>query len=430
MPKESSDDRNVWLDGVEIAGFRSCHHTVVRPNLDLTALIGVNGAGKTNVLHAIRLLRARTGRGIFPSGRDAATPDEVLLTAWFRVGEHRVGLKVKLMPDASRREGELFTVEELWNFGSLTGSRVWRSMAPFALLHESTHLGGRVRSVVIDSSREFVQYIAPGRVRALKDFDPTLGGNRQVMATFKAIADFRAGISYYSASQFTDPTRCPTNFEVDEDGRLVEQYTTTALSHLRFLHDLYQLKKKNRSMYDEFCRFVSRRQLGLVSRIVWKEIELSSSAAEVRHGGGVKKIRKRKTLVIPKVQVGSARITFNQLSEGTFKTLALAFYVVTDASRFLMVEEPEVCVHYGLLSRLVDTLKAYSHRKQIIISTHSDQLVDALEPNNIHVVEMQSGNTQVTPLNNWLDSAGKQALHTYLAETGSLGEYWRSGGLS
>ncbi|WP_374991952.1 AAA family ATPase [Burkholderia multivorans] len=123
-------------------------------------------------------------------------------------------------------------------------------------------------------------------------------------------------------------------------------------------------------------------------------------------------------------------MTFNQLSEGTFKTLALAFYIITDSSRLLMVEEPEVCVHHGLLTRVVDTLKSYSKIKQTFISTHSDLLVDDLEPENIFVVDMIRNGTRVKQLEDWLPKNAKIALHTYLAESGSLGEYWRSGGLS
>ncbi|WP_230640677.1 hypothetical protein, partial [Ralstonia solanacearum] len=82
------------------------------------------------------------------------------------------------------------------------------------------------------------------------------------------------------------------------------------------------------------------------------------------------------------------------------------------------------------LARVVDTLKSYSKTKQTLISTHSDLLVDQLETKNIFVVEMARTGTQVKKLDNWLTRDARGALHTYLAETGSLGEYWRSGGLS
>ena len=78
----------------------------------------------------------------------------------------------------------------------------------------------------------------------------------------------------------------------------------------------------------------------------------------------------------------------------------------------------------------METIKAYSSRKQTIISTHSDLLVDQLEPRHMFVVEMTTGGTAVKGLEQWLDKGGRKALHEYLDEAGPLGEYWRSGGLS
>lgn len=250
------------------------------------------------------------------------------------------------------------------------------------------------------------------------------------MQTLLAINEFRASITYYSASQFTDPTKCPSSFEVDEEGRLSDSFPSSTNTHLKFLHNLYRLKFENPDLYDSYCEFVSRRQLGLVSRITWREVVLSSNTAEVKSGGTVKKIKKTKTLVIPKVQVGTSHITFNQLSEGTFKTLALIFYTFTDSSRFLMIEEPEVCVHHGLLSRVVSTLKSHAKYKQTVISTHSDQLLDQLEPENVFVVEIGNTGTKAENLDKWLLANEKRALKDYLSESGTLGEYWKAGGLS
>jgi AAA domain, putative AbiEii toxin, Type IV TA system len=428
MAQGAPSSGDVRLDLIEIHGYRSCVSTSFRPNHELSALIGVNGAGKTNILQAIRLVQARRGRPSRTALEQASRSAESEVTAWFQVAELRLGLKMRFsIVESSRRADELVAVSEVWNLQAITGSKAWKPLPPIEFFREGSR--------VVEYGERLYQFgVAPESGRTtryvMENFDFELMRNPTVVSAVSAVADFRNGIAYYSASQFTDPTRCPSSFEVDEDGRLADAYGTGAPAHLKFLHDLYRLKQTNGVLYNEYCRFVSRQQLGLVSRLTWKEIELSSNTAEVKSGGGVRKVRKRKTLVIPKVQIGSSYITFNQLSEGTFKTLALAFYIITDSSKFLMVEEPEVCVHHGLLSRVVDTLKSYSKSKQTVISTHSDLLVDDLDPENIFVVEMTRSGTSVKQLNDWLGKNGKAALHTYLAESGSLGEYWRSGGLS
>ena len=193
---------------------------------------------------------------------------------------------------------------------------------------------------------------------------------------------------------------------------------------------MYNLKKTNPDRYAVYQQFVSKQELGLISRLTWKEVELSSSTVSINSGGKVNKVKNYKTLVIPKIQIGQSHITFSQLSEGTFKTLALIFYIMTDSSSCLLIEEPEVCVHHGLLTRIISTIKAYSSEKQVILSTHSDLVLDLLEPKNVFVVAMTSTGTTTTGLESWIDKNGRTALKTYLAESGTLGEYWRSGGLS
>jgi ABC-type lipoprotein export system ATPase subunit len=410
----------VQLVQVDIERFRSCISTTIKPHPKLSALIGINGAGKTNVLSALRLLRVGDRR--FMRTEPATRPTEAMLTAVFVVDDKKVGLRLRLqLSESNRGSDEVAHVDELWNFYGVM--RGWRRIPPFALLDARQQLSGdQERSLFLYEKEMF----ASGRAR----FDFEVLDQPGVMDCIRAVNDFRTGISYYSASQFTEPSRCPSSFEVDEDGRLTNRIQAERHPHLKFIYDLYRLKSESKETYLQYCRFVSRAQLGLVSRLTWKEIILSSNTAEVKSGGKVKRVKQTKTMVIPKVQIGSSYMTFNQLSEGTFKTLALVFYIMTDAARCIMIEEPEVCVHHGLLSRIVSTIRAYSDSKQVIMSTHSDMLVDSLEPENIFVVEMLKQGTSVSSLNEWLDKAGKEALHTYLAESGTLGEYWRTGGLA
>jgi predicted ATPase len=103
---------------------------------------------------------------------------------------------------------------------------------------------------------------------------------------------------------------------------------------------------------------------------------------------------------------------------------------MTDDSSCIIIEEPEVCIHIGLLSRIIATIKAYSKTKQVILSTHSDQILDQIESANVVIVEMTKAGTITSEMNKWLGPKGRQALTSYLEESGTLGEYWRSGGLA
>lgn len=429
MTKNKQNLDTVRIEAIEIHGFRSCAHTSFSPNSELSALIGINGAGKTNILQGVRLLSLESSRRGRRLMEDLSQSPEAKINAWFNVGSKRVGLKIQfsIQPNSKRGEDQLM-ISESWNLQDFTDSKAWVELPPLEIFESR----GAYDLIIHPNQLSFFdeKILKNPRMRGWGQSYEIVFNNKDLFRALSSINDFRQCISYYSASQFTDPTRCPSSFEVDEDGRLSDVYTPSGGTHLKFLHNLYRLRKENTELYNRYCEFVSRRQLGLVSRITWKEIELSSNTAQIKSGGEVKKIKKTKTLVIPKVQIGNAHITFNQLSEGTFKTLALIFYIFTDSSKFLMVEEPEVCVHHGLLTRVVATLKSHAKNKQTVISTHSDLLLDEIEPNQVFVVELNNNGTHVENLNQWLKGDDKAALHQYLAESGTLGEYWRSGGLS
>lgn len=425
------NNQPIHLESIEINGFKSCINTKLKPNSDLSALIGINGAGKTNILQGIRLLAIDSTRRRRLVD-DLLQSPETSIIAWFSdENNKKIGLKIQYnVYIDQKRESEELSISELWNLHDFNKINEWVELPPPEFLDQKDAYDYVLRSSIRGVERTSIKLKAD-KLSFIVSKIKEIQENKPLINVLLLIKNFRSSISYYSASQFTDPTKCPSSFEVDEDRRLFDQYSYKSVgTHINFLHSLYKLKRDNHELYSSYCEFISRQQLGLVSRITWKEIELSSNTAQILSDGEVKKIKKTKTLVIPKVQIGNTFITFNQLSEGTFKTLALIFYIFTDSSSFLMVEEPEVCVHHGLLKKVIATIKSHSAIKQTIISTHSDLLLDELKPSQVFVVEINNAGTQVKNLDDWLDRGGKDALHEYLSESGTLGEYWRSGGLS
>ena len=84
----------------------------------------------------------------------------------------------------------------------------------------------------------------------------------------------------------------------------------------------------------------------------------------------------------------------------------------------------------GLLKSIVDLIKSYSTTKQIVISTHSDFVLDSLAPENVFLVRKEHRlGTKIKPVSKTLSAQDYAALKTYLAESGNLGEFWRHGGL-
>lgn len=421
----SDAEQQVTLQQITIKGYRSCDGTIFQPHHHLSALIGINGVGKTNILNAIHLLSPQDARRFSRVEPEDQSKAKTLITAWFLVNGKRIGLRLTVvLSSAGRSDGEVLNYDEEWNVASLTNSSKWYAFPALIYFDDSKMSRMYQRELLLfRNSYEL-------KKGSLSQLDSSsLLDNKEVLEAIECVVQFRKRINYYSASQFTDPTRCPSNFELDGDKRL-EMSARSVKGHLRFLFDLYSLRDKNIDLYNEYVAFVSRQQLGLISRLSWKEIRLSAHTAEVRSQGTVKKVKRYKTLIVPRIQIGSSHIAFNQLSEGTFKTLAMIFYIMTDASSCLLIEEPEVCVHHGLLTRIVNTICVYSKAKQVIFSTHSDLVLDNISQENVFVVDMRKGITHVTALSKWAGTGGIRALNAYMQETGTLGEYWRSGGFS
>ena len=84
----------------------------------------------------------------------------------------------------------------------------------------------------------------------------------------------------------------------------------------------------------------------------------------------------------------------SRLSDGTLRYLCLlAILCDPDPPALVCIEEPELGLHPDMLPKIADLLVAASERTQVIVTTHSDTLVDAMSehPESVVVVEKLDG---------------------------------------
>lgn len=99
---------------------------------------------------------------------------------------------------------------------------------------------------------------------------------------------------------------------------------------------------------------------------------------------------------------GDFTIPAPRLSDGTLRYLCLlAILCDPEPPPLIGIEEPELGLHPDILPKLADLLVAASAHTQLIVTTHSDILVDALtdQPESIVVCEKQHGCTVTRRLN-------------------------------
>jgi predicted ATPase len=413
----------IRIQKFSITNYRSCVNTSVEPHPDLSALIGKNASGKSSVLNGILLLKSLFNQSGRPNQPDRISARS-RINAELKCGNKIVFLRADVLYSATETSrDEVFGGNVSWNFKNHSGVDEWISL-PLGFnfdMYGRLPTGARIHANRFALNRQF---------QFRFNFPKKLEKQMRYFAQFsQPLNQFFTGISYYSASQFTDPTRCPVSIEIEDER--IQRRALRPVEHTKFLHDLYKIWKAKARDYEEFLSIVGPNGLKLVDGIHFRELELPQSRYEVRVGGRVVREKSQRRLLIPYFQVDGNRLSPNQLSEGTFKTIALLFYLVIDKGSLLLIEEPEVCIHHGLLKSILGLVKSYSVSKQIIISTHSDFVLDMLVPENVFLVRKEKKlGTKVKPVTKALSVRDFEALKTYLAESGNLGEYWRHGGLA
>jgi predicted ATPase len=113
----------------------------------------------------------------------------------------------------------------------------------------------------------------------------------------------------------------------------------------------------------------------------------------------------------------------NQLSEGMLRFLWLVTILLSpDAPSMILLDEPEVSMHPELLKLLAGALQDAAMHSQILVATHSPDLIRWLEPSQVLVTEKdESGATRFT----WADSLD---LEAWLKEY-TLRDLWLMGTL-
>ncbi|MFN0147421.1 MAG: AAA family ATPase [Dehalococcoidia bacterium] len=144
-------------------------------------------------------------------------------------------------------------------------------------------------------------------------------------------------------------------------------------------------------------------------------------------GVDVKVLGSKETLEFRQSVVGDEnpwRFLASNMSDGTLRALgvlvALFQSLAPRSGRILLVgiEEPEVALHPAAAGVLLDALRAASHRVQVVVTSHSPDLLDDkhIPAEAILAVVAERGITRIVPV----DETTRQALADHLYTAGEL----------
>jgi predicted ATPase len=386
---------DLWFEGATQPTFKRLHLTnflsyrnAVLDLGQLTALVGPNSAGKSNAVAAIKLLQgipfhglpaAIAMRGGFDQlrHRGKSRPYNPALRLDFALGDAPESYyELQLSAISGKRyevkseRAEVHTpVGEILTFQNNKGR----------LIFTETTKSGKVFAVTSEDDRRFL--VPPGQ---------------SAIATGGAYAAYVVGevlqgmqpveINPYLVGELQQPS---STREFEPDGSNTASVFESLTSGAR----------------DELIEYLSAIVPGI------DRIEMRRLADKL-------------TLAFTQVN-GKERREFlaKQMSDGTLRAFAILLALLQPRRpALLVIEEPEIAIHLGALRSLVDILKAQSDQFQVLITTHSADIVDTLDVSELRVVWTEDGASRI----------GSVAGHTRALVTEGLvtpGELLRSDAL-
>ena len=313
----------------------------------MTVLAGRNGSGKSNVVDVLTFVQdamhmglsgAITGRGGIDAVRrwSAGRPYNVSITLDFALG--------------SRSGSYAFEI---------TGDR----RAEFRVKSEAAHVStdqGQTGFTVEGGKWRGPEGLEP-RISQTGLALPAVAGDRR----FGRLFDLLSRLAIYSI--YPDTLRRPQTYNPDKP---MHRHGDNWVSILR---------DQEPSTWKQEVVAGLRRLTGDV-----RDIKVSKAAsylvAQFRHGDN-----------------GQGKwFDAAQESDGTLRVAGILTALLQDPPLPLVgIEEPELTVHPGALPLLMDYLRQASDRSQVVLTTHSPELLNLVQADEVRVVERSSSGTRI-----------------------------------
>lgn len=356
----------------------------------LNVLIGPNGSGKSNLLEVLALLRAA------PTNLAAPVKEMGGTREWLWKGlESRGSATIIAELDAFEREGSLRHVLEIGEHGDrfeIIDERIETADAlPEEVLGAQYYDFRHGRPVLLDSTgilREIKRADLKPEESVLSQVrDPSSYPSLHALEkTYEQIRLYR-NWSFGPTAQWRREQSAQARSDVLSDGG---ENLAIVLSKIR-LRAKHELIQSARKLYDGI-----------------QDIHLTVD------GGNVFLF----------LEESGREIPATRLSDGTLRYLSLlAILLHPDPPPLVAIEEPELGLHPDVLPHVAELLVRASERMQLVVTTHSRMLVDALSdnPSSVVVCEKVNGESRFERLDG-------ETLRAWL-EKYSLGTLWSMGEL-
>ena len=383
------------LDKITLTDFLSfgpgAHELLLRP---LNVIIGPNGSGKSNLVEAFAVLHAVPGNLPVPI-REGGGVDE-----W-------------LWQSGTTRRAASASIDIVFGADQIARSAVRYRMSFGSEGHSFVVLDERIERTAPDPGSQ-----KPYFYFGYEQGRPMLNHVEESSRRFLKVADIDPTQSILS--QRRDPESFPEVARVGDRLKEIAIYRSWSFGPMSPIRRACGADVRNDRLLEDFSNLPSR--LAVMKRDAVKKRHLIELLGEIAPGFDDIEIVPEGGQLQLYLMERDRSVPARRLSDGTLRFLCLAAILIDPGPvRLVVIEEPELGLHPDVLPTLRDLLVDASARFQVVVTTHSTQLVDAMtnHADSVVIAEKDEATTGVRRLD--------QADIDRWREFGSLGALWTSG---
>jgi len=218
----------------------------------------------------------------------------------------------------------------------------------------------------------------------------------------------------------------PSRVKLPEDGASEPfiRKDGSGLSATLFAIKKHEINKPRINRYYDYPRRYYNIPKGLTLKKITEYIKLANSSIvkiDVENSAFDNQLQVKVTIGN---EADKCTLPFSALSDGTIKWIVFVTLLFSKKSIF-SIEEPENYLHPAMQSELINLIRNIGDKSgQILMTTHSETILNSLKPEEIQIVSFEEGGTKVK----WLENP--QEISDEIARTGfGLGYFYISGGV-